>query len=350
MSQTDTGSPVPSPAKPKSRGRQIGCAVLAVVGLICAVCAGVNFYQYTVQQDNYEAGHAAYLEADCATAIPLFDQAINGGGIGGDSNEAAKMSVQEKAECQTLQTAVDAQTGGDFGAALAGYADFLDTYPQTPLLPAVRSQTESLFAGAEAMAAQADLTLCQQFEALRQQEFVPAQEAALPPLLLACGQAHEDNRDPTSAIELYSLLLADYPDHALVEETTVALARASVAEAQAAGAGNIPAPQSVGGSGSGPAVVVIQNDSPEKLSIVFSGPEARIEELEACATCTNYSGDGPEACPEQGPIGTYELPSGDYDVVVKSISDEGVTPFTGQWGLTDGEEYYSCFFLVTTIQ
>ncbi len=192
--------------------------------------------------------------------------------------------------------------------------------------------------------------MCQQFEALREQEFVPAKEATLPPLLLACGQAHEDNNDPTSAIGLYQLLLTDYPDHPLVEQTTTALARASVAEARAAGAGDIPAPQSVGGSGSGPAKVVIQNDSPEKLSIIFSGPEARIEELEPCATCTNYSGAGPESCPEQGPIGTYELPSGDYDVVVKSISDEGVTPFTGQWNLTDGEEYYSCFFLITSIR
>lgn len=350
MSQTDAASPGPGSAKPKSRGRQIGCGILAVVILACAACAGINFYQYTVQQQNYEAGHAAYLKSDCAAAVPFFDQAINGGGLGGDSNEAAKASVNEKAECQELQKAVDAQASGEFGTALAGYAGFLDTYPETPLFPTVRSQSETLFKEGEAIAEQADLALCQQFEALRTQELVPAKEAALPPLLRTCGQAHEDNNDPTSAINLYQLLLTDYPDHPLVEETTAALARASVAEARAAGAGNIPAPQSVGSSGSGPATVVIQNDSPEKLSIVFSGPEARIEELEACANCTNYTGDGPESCPEQGPVGTYELPSGDYDVVVKSISDEGVTPFTGQWSLATGDEYYSCFFLVTTVQ
>ena len=350
MSQTDPISSGPTAPKPKSRGRQIGCGILAVVALVCATCAGINFYQYTVQENNYEAGHAAYLEADCAKALPLYDLAINGGGLGGDSNEAAKKSVAEKAECQELQTAIDAQTGGEFGAAMAGYVNFLDTYQGTPLAPVVRSQTETLFKESETMAGQADLALCQQFDALRGQELVPAGEAALPPLLLACGQAHEDNDDPTSAIDLYSLLLNDYPDHPLVEDATTGLARASVAEAQAAGAGNIPAPQSVGGSGSGPAVVVIQNDSPEKLSIVFSGPEARIEELDACGSCTNYTGDGPEACPEQGPVGTYELPSGDYDVVVKSISDDGVTPFTGQWNLATGDEYYSCFFLVTTEQ
>jgi hypothetical protein len=348
MSQTDPASPGPNPPKPKSRGRQIGCGILAVVALVCATCAGINFYQYSVQKDNYEAGHAAYLEADCAKALPLYDQAINGGGLGGDSNEAAKLAVAEKAECDELQQAIDAQTSGDFGTAMAGYVNFLANYQETPLAPAVRSQTETLFKESETIAGQADLALCQQFDTLRGQELVPAREAALPSLLLACGQAHEDNDDPTSAIDLYSLLLNDYPDHPLVGDATTGLARASVAEAQAAGAGNIPAPQSVGGSGSGPAVVVIQNDSPEKLSIVFSGPEARIEELDACASCTNYTDAGPEACPEQGPLGTYELPSGDYDVVVKSISDDGVTPFTGQWNLATGDEYYSCFFLVTT--
>lgn len=350
MSQNDAVSATPAPAKKKSSIWRIGCTILGVLALAFLVCAGINFYQYTVQKNNYEAGHAAYLQADCATAAPLFDQAINGGGLGGDSNEAAKLSVQEKAECDELQKAVDAQSGGDFGAALAGYANFLDAYPQTPLLPAVQNQTETLFKESEAIARQADLPLCQQFEALRVQELVPAKEGALPPLLLACGQTHEDNNDPTSAIELYSRLLSDYPDHALAQETTAALARASVAEAKAAGAGNIPAPQSVGGSGSGPAVVVIQNDSPEKISIVFSGPEPRFEELEPCTECTNYTGDGPEFCPEQGPIGTYEVPAGDYEVVVKSISDEGVTPFTGSWSLGQGEEYYSCFFLVTTVQ
>lgn len=350
MSQTDPAAPAPIPAKPKSRGRQIGCGILAVVGLICAACAGVNFYQYTVQQDNYEAGHAAYLKSDCAAAVPFYEAAISGGGLGGDSNEAAKASVIEKAECDELQKAVDAQAGGDVGPALTGYADFLETYPTTPLSPTIRTQAESLFAGSEAIADQADEPVCQSFAALRAQEFVPVMEATLPPLLLACGQVHEDGNDPSSAIDLYQLLLNDYPDHPLAEEATVALARASVAEAQAMGAGNIPAPQSVGGSGSGPSVVVIQNDSPEKLSIVFSGPEARIEELEPCDSCTNYTGDGPESCPEQGPIGTYELPAGDYDVVVKSISDEGVTPFTGQWNLATGDEYYSCFFLVTTLE
>lgn len=350
MSQNDAVSTTPAPAKKKSGIWRIGCAILGVLALAFLVCAGINFYQYTVQKNNYEAGHAAYLKGDCAAAAPLFEQAINGGGLGGDSNEAAKLSVAEKAECDELQKVVDTHSGGDFGAALTGYTDFLNAYPFSPLTSTVRSQVAMLFSESEALAAQADAALCKKFELIRAYEMMPAKEPALPALLLACGQVYEDGNDPSSAINLYQLLLNDYADSPLAQQATAALARASVAEAKAAGAGNIPTPQSVGGSGSGPAKVVIQNDSPEKLNIIFSGPDARIEELEACAECTNYTGEGPESCPEQGPIGTYEVPAGDYDVVVKSISDEGVTPFTGSWSLSEGEEYYSCFFLVTTIQ
>lgn len=350
MSQNDTASATPAPAKKKSGIWRIGCTILGVLALAFLVCAGINFYQYTVQKNNYEAGHAAYLQADCTTALPLFEQAINGGGLGGDSNEAAKLAVTEKAECDELQKAIDAQSGSDFGAALSGYTDFLNTYPFSPLTSTVRSQVTTLFGEAETLAAQADASLCEKFELIRAYEMLPAQQPALPALLLACGQVYENDNDPTSAINLYQLLLNDYPDSPRAQETIAALARASVAEAKAAGAGNIPAPQSVGGTGSGPAVVVIQNDSPEKISIIFSGPEAHFEELEACADCTNYTGDGPEFCPEQGPVGTYEVTAGDYEVVVKSISDDGVTPFTGSWSLGEGEEYYSCFFLVTTVQ
>jgi hypothetical protein len=104
------------------------------------------------------------------------------------------------------------------------------------------------------------------------------------------------------------------------------------------------------GDGSGPAVVVIQNDSREEISLVFSGPEARFESLAVCEDCDDYVGTGPEFCPELGPIGTYEVPAGTYEVVVKSISDEGIIPFTGTWDLAAGEEYYSCFFLITDFE
>lgn len=346
MSQKET-----LPAGPKKSSlRRNGCLVVLVLALAFLICAGVNFYQHLEQENNYEAGHAAYLQADCPAAVPLFDLAINGGGFGGENGDAAKAAVTEKAECAAWQKALEAHHSSDFEAALAGYAALVETYPQTPLLPVVQSQMESLFRESASLARQANPELCRQFQTLRAQELVPAKAGELPPLLWACGQIFEENDDPASAVELYAQLLNDYPDHALAQESMPALARATVAQAKAAGAGNIPAPQSVGGTGSGPAVVVVQNASPEKISLVFNGPEARLEELAACADCFKYSGDGPAACPEQGAVGVYELPAGDYTVVVNSSSDKGVIPFIGEWQLGQGEEYRSCFFLVTTAE
>lgn len=170
----------------------------------------------------------------------------------------------------------------------------------------------------------------------------------MPSLYYGCGQAYEDIADWDQAISMYENFLADHPDHLLATEVEAALARSIVSQAQALGAGEIPAPERSGSTGSDATAVIIQNDSPEPLRIVFSGPESRVEELEGCDSCTKYTGVGPLYCPELGPIGTYTLAPGEYDVVVESISDEGTTPWTGAWELITGDEYYSCFFVVTT--
>jgi hypothetical protein len=170
----------------------------------------------------------------------------------------------------------------------------------------------------------------------------------MPSLYVGCGQAYEGIGDWDAAILMYEDFLADHPDHALAADVEAALARSIVAQAQSLGAGEIPPPARSGSTGSDVTVVIIQNDSPDPLRIVFSGPESRVEELEACDTCTNYTGTGPAFCPELGPIGNYPLLPGEYDVVVESVSDDGTTPWTGSWELVSGDEYYSCFFVVTT--
>lgn len=92
--------------------------------------------------------------------------------------------------------------------------------------------------------------------------------------------------------------------------------------------------------------MVIQNDSPEKMQIIFSGPQPRFEELAPCADCQTYTTSNiPEFCPEQGPVGTYTLEPGTYEVVVKSVGGVSVTPFTGTWTLQDGSEYFNCFYI-----
>jgi hypothetical protein len=148
---------------------------------------------------------------------------------------------------------------------------------------------------------------------------------------------------------MYDGFLADFPDHTFAPEIEAALAQSLVNQAQEAGAQELPAPIRSGSTGTELTKVVIQNDAPTGMRIVFSGPETRVEELGACGSCVTYSGSGPSSCPAQGPIGRYTLAPGQYEVLVEDL-DPSIRPWFGNWNLLKGDEYYSCFFNVITVE
>ncbi|MGE5377258.1 MAG: tetratricopeptide repeat protein [Bacteroidota bacterium] len=189
---------------------------------------------------------------------------------------------------------------------------------------------------------------CDEFEALKN-SVIGQRIDFMPSLYFHCGQTYERNENWEKAIAAYETLLAEYPTHAYAPDAEVGLVHAIVTISQSNSAGEIPPPEVSGTTGNDLSEVIIQNSSPERLRIVFSGPESRVEELEACSSCATYTGTGPLFCPEQGPQGSYTLAPGPYDVVVESISDSGVTPWTGNWNLTSGDAYSTCIFLVTQI-
>jgi tetratricopeptide (TPR) repeat protein len=337
---------VETPPKRKSRAKAVlGC--LGLVFLLSFICCAYDFYKVSQIEQYTAEALAARDQGDCVKAIGLYDQAINSKGIllGEPEIEEAQSG---KRVCEEFLEVVALQEAGNHGEALMGYDAFINQYPNNPIHTTVRTQAQTIFAEVQPEAV-ANETVCQNLESILSNELVPDLETNLPLFYIGCGQVYKDAGAYTEAVTMLQKFATDYPDHPRIEEVKPLLAAAMVAEAQELGAGNIPAPQETGtGTGSGPAIVIIQNDSPEEMSLVFTGPETRFETLPPCETCPSFTGSGPEACPEQGEIGTYELPPGTYDVVVKSISDAGVTPFTGQWELSNGEEYYSCFFLITT--
>ncbi|MCL4263017.1 MAG: tetratricopeptide repeat protein [Anaerolineae bacterium] len=333
--------PTPPAAKPNRRPLFIGCGLVMVCFVASCVVLTVMVSRANSQ---FDKAVAALSAGDCVTAVPAFQSlADNPFATEDDIKNPALMHI---ATCTRFEQLVASQNGGDVAGALVGYDDLMKDYSSSPLQPTIENQAKTVFTAAPAQVA--NLTTCDRLDSYLTRSWLPDQETNLPLYYQACGQAYTAAGDYTSAVEVYQRFVTAYPNHPDYGNVEAQMAKAAVAEARAAGAGEIAPPTAVGnGSGSGPAVVVIQNDSREELSLVFSGPEARFETLEPCAECQDYFGSGPEFCPELGPIGTYEVPPGTYDVVVKSISDEGVIPFTGVWDLTAGEEYYSCFFLIT---
>lgn len=227
-----------------------------------------------------------------------------------------------------------------FSKAIQMYMELLNEYPTYVHASSVKDSYIQAFIKEG---------LCEQIDSLERENQIPQNNTILPNLLYECGKSFEDNKNLYGAIQVYEEFFNKYPNHALATNVEEALARAIIIDAKESGAGIIPSPERSGSTNDESVNVIIQNDSPERLRIIFSGPKSQIEELSACDTCIIYSVIAPMYCPEEGPIGTYTLPPGQYDVVVQSISDTGVTPWTGEWDLISGEEYSSCFFITEII-
>lgn len=334
-------STTPPAPKKQSPFIKIGLGCLGLIVLGCIGIAGFAFFQLQQQKQAYEAGHKAYLEGNCEAAMPSFTKAAEGF----DENTATSAKA-EMQECEAL-AAVDSMIAADnLSEGIFGYDAFMQKYDQSPLAAvALKKAQDAISSAAPDVLATADV--CDAIDSLVENSMIATPDETLPGLLFACGQTYENEARWTDAVNTYARFRKEYKDHELAPQIEEAYVRATLSEAQDLGAGELPAPQAVGGSGTGDVTVVIQNDSPEGLSIVFSGPEIRVEELEPCTECASFSGESPSGCPELGPIGTYTLKPGSYDVVVKASSDTSVTPFRGTWDLSDGQEYSSCFYLVT---
>ncbi|MGH8932597.1 MAG: hypothetical protein ACRDZO_18730 [Egibacteraceae bacterium] len=304
-------------------------------------------------------------------------------------------------ECEVFLAAERAQSSNDFAAAVAHYQEYQQTYPAGLLLTASRqnlaethlawgaqlrqqgqsSQAIEQYAvvlrdyGDSAAAEQAVQGLtalydtaiaplgqgnsCGVVPILDSFFSLPGEQAApivtsaqgvMPQALYECGVEEHNSGDHLGAIEHLQRLTDTYPTSPLVGQAEPTLIAAKVANIKQGSTGELPPPQAVGSAPSGSVIVEIINDSPDTLEVLVSGPNARAETVPPCPTCSYYpSFLGPSSCaPASKPTISVRLPPGTYDVVVQSISDGSVTPYSGTWSLESGTEYSNCFFVVTS--
>lgn len=316
-----------------------------LLGIFVAVTFGWGVIDSLFNLRNYNRGEQAYQTADCTTAIEYFDRVINNPAIL-DFDDNLGRSEAKKSECREFQVAVEQQEKGQWETALFAYNDFIARHPESALIKAIRQQTASLFAKEE-IGSFVRPQICEQLEPIKNNQLIPQTNVNLPPLYRGCADLYTQAQQHGNAVKLYEQFLAEYPTHDQVPDVQAALAQSMIAEARAAGAGKILPPGRSGITVDGSTVVQIRNDSPTRMRLVFSGPETQFQELGSCPDCQKYFGKPPESCPNKGPVGFYRLKPGTYEVVVKSIEDELVRPFVGNWSLDGGAEYTNCFFIVT---
>ena len=329
--------------QPESQSQKSGCGCSGIIIGVLVVAIMYSAIRYLIDKNNFTKGSEAYAQADCEIAINSFVKITNTWRLY-DIGDYAYHAQQKLIECQAFQVPADEQIFGDLSSAILLYRDFMLDYASSPLSQEASNRIQSIFTQTDADALVSE-ELCDKIFFFERENLIPQKNSLLPNLLSECGQTYEEVDDYYDAIRMYSKFLSEFPNHSLASRVEDALARVIVLDARSSGAGTIPTPNRSGKTSDGSTVVIIQNDSPERLKIVFSGPDSRIEELASCSFCKTYSLIEPSFCPEQGPIGKYILPPGRYDVVVQSVTDSGVTPWTGNWNLVDGDEYYSCFFI-----
>jgi len=317
-----------------------GALILLLLGVIA-----YSLVRNSLDQRRYQAAHNAYQAGDCASALPKYEQIIYAFRLA-DFAGKARLARLERAECIPFQQAVEVENSDTPAAALLAWRDFQRDHPGSGLQFAAHQRVNELFMRSTPQAL-ASRESCDSLKDLLANNVIPDLDMNLPTLLFGCGLLAEVEQDYPLAEYYYETALSNNAAHPLAPQIKGALASLIVRQAEAADAPNLPPPVPSGTVPAGSTVVIIQNDSPDALRIIFSGPQPLIEELPACADCVDFTSD-PPACPEKGPIGTYTLAPGDYDVVVESIDGENVEPFSGQWQLEDGIEFYSCFFIITT--
>jgi tetratricopeptide (TPR) repeat protein len=164
--------------------------------------------------------------------------------------------------------------------------------------------------------------------------------AEFPPFYLEWGQALAADGQPTEAAKVLQYLLDTYPASELVPQAESALIDAEVAAVASSGqAGELPAPEVSGSTGSDLSTYDIANDTVCPLVVLMSGPQSQMVRLDPQTSRA------------------VDVTSGAYQLVVRINEDQAdsdacrnVSPFTGNSTFEPGMSYSSSFYIETTTQ
>jgi hypothetical protein len=312
-----------------------------------------------------ERADAAFQQGDCTGALAGFAEADRNAIPWSGQVQARFPDATERSQCGELRELAAGWKAGNLADVTARYDTFGSRNPDSPALLTLWTLVQQSARSKVLLKHLSQPAACAALKSLRQTSSslnhdlntsaalkrlqVPRVGATRyqPADLVTCAKTFEKGGSTADANAFYAEAVRLKPARALLATATGGLARTDVQLARQSHPGHLPAPARVSGSGSGPAVVVIQNDSPDQLELTMSGTKPVLDTVGACSGCQNYHGTGPASCPEQGPKRSFTVPAGVYSVAVRSDRGGAVTPFVGSWDLTKGSRYETCFFIVS---
>jgi tetratricopeptide (TPR) repeat protein len=160
-----------------------------------------------------------------------------------------------------------------------------------------------------------------------------------------CGNLYTSNNDIDQAIQIYETLYLQFPEDPLAITAQDQLTILYQQKAAISGL-KLPAPDRSGEALSGVSEVLLMNNSPTRLKVIFSGIESYSLVLDECASCRDFLDNAPTFCPEIGPSQKITLAPGTYQVTVIPLPKSGLPLLSGTWELADQTSYSNCFMTV----
>jgi hypothetical protein len=324
--------------------------VVAGVSLTLVLVAGtaVGGVTYVVhrlqdaQRENYAAGHTAYLEADCARAIPRFDQATERR----LDQRIAILAERERQACQELVTSLDEAAGLEPAEAVHVHLDYLDSAADESLRTTVRQKVLGIVsetASAELVAGRVCSRIDDLDTVLEQAE--AEGDEWLPSLLLACAKGWVRGAKEELALGLYQRVEKEYPRTGYARKATAAIVTINYGTAKQLGAKRWDPPTRLGTDPSlgGKVQVRIVNATPAKLTLMLAGPDALVRTAKKCAECRAYPSLAVARCPAASPSVTVTVSPGSYRAVIGDI--EGL-PGIGDWTFRANGVYLLCSVMI----
>jgi len=163
----------------------------------------------------------------------------------------------------------------------------------------------------------------------------------------ACGVDQYREKSFTEAVTTMNDFVKNNENHRNRARAKKIAIAAEVAQTVPAAGRRLPTTASGGGIS-----VTVKNDSPDDITVLYTGPVTGSFTLKACGSCTSYSlagtvGLGFEPCSDSGknyPQRTIRLPSGTTYFVHKSKNGLGKSPASDTAKLSSGYVYTECAY------
>jgi len=195
------------------RKGQILIGLLGVLGVLAV--AGLGLEWWLRSDPILRAARSAYDQANCAAAIPRFQQVADRS-TPDDRDPTAVESRYRLAECQLYQTAEQAQKARQLNKAFGAYVQFAKIYPHSALIGAVRANVRRIL-DRTSPGSLASPEACRGLTILLDRAVVSAEHPSAPLLLLTCGRLFTQRAEYARAVHTYVALEIHYPDHPVME-------------------------------------------------------------------------------------------------------------------------------------